>query len=162
MEVILVVCIILGQPGVGKTHFKYLLLDQRPPHLRSSTICAETPVRIEIRTVSGSKIHNVKGNWKEVDGEEMLDIVAKMVLLAEPQLCQKPDQGLFSKVASWFQSHDRGTAGARLPTLNPAPKKKAAGATPALSDACQKAVNGIMDKLVQRITSLRSEAGQDD
>ena len=26
----------------------------------------------------------------------------------------------------------------------------------------QKAVNGIMDKLVQRITSLRSEAGQDD
>ena len=95
MEVILVVCVILGQPGVGKSHLKYLLLDQRPPHLQNSTICAETP------------------------------------------------------------------AGARLPTLNPAPKKKAAGATPALSDACQKAVNGIMDKLVQRITSLKSEAGQD-
>ena len=47
--VIIIVCVVLGQPGVGKTCIKYLLLDQRPPDLRSSTICAETPLRIEIK-----------------------------------------------------------------------------------------------------------------
>ena len=38
--------------------------------------------------------------------------------------------------------------------LNPATKMKVADATPTLSDACQKAMKGVMDKLVQRITSM--------
>ena len=62
---------------------KYLLLDQRPPHLRSSTICAETPMRIHLRRVSQSRIQNLEGQWKEVKDEELLETVARMILLAE-------------------------------------------------------------------------------
>ena len=114
------VCIIVGQPGVGKTHVKYLLLDKRPPHLRSSTICAETPVRIEVRSVSGSRVQNIRGNWKEVSDEEMLDIVARMILQVEPQLSQKSEQGFFSKVAKLLQLDSTGSAGAKLPNLDSA------------------------------------------
>ena len=160
-EVVIVVCIIVGQPGVGKTHVKYLLLDKRPPHLRSSTICAETPVRIEVRSVSGSRVQNIRGNWKEVSDEEMLDIVARMILQAEPQLSQKSEQGFFSKVARLLQLDSTGSAGAKLPTLDsPAKAKKKAKqpgtTTPALSDACQEATKEIMDKLLERIRKLKS------
>ena len=91
VEVIIIVCVVLGQPGVGKTCIKYLLLDQRPPHLRSSTICAETPLRIEIKRMSEARIQTLKGNWKEVKGEEMLEIVARMILLAEPDTSSSLD-----------------------------------------------------------------------
>ena len=158
--VTIVVCIVLGQPGVGKTHLKYLLLDRRPPHLRNSTICAETPVRVEIRTVSGTKIQNIRGKWKEVSDEDMLDIVAKMILLAEPQLSQKSEQSIFSKVASMFSSR-QGAGGAKLPTLKHPPRKgklEQGSTEPTLSDSCQKAMKGIMDKIVQRISKLRSNA----
>ena len=165
-EVMIVVCIIVGQPGVGKTHLKYLLLDKRPPHLRSSTICAETPVRIEIRSVSGSRVQNIRGNWKEVSDEEMLDIVARMILQVEPQLSQKSEHGFFSKVAKLLQLDSQGSAGAKLPTLDSPtkPKKKAKqlGTTALVSsDACQEATKEIMDKLLERIRRLKSIAGQE-
>lgn len=160
----IVVCIILGQPGVGKTHVKYLLLDKRPPHLRSSTICAETPVRVEIRTVSGSRVQNIRGNWKEISDEEMLDIVARMILTVEPELSQKSDEGILSKVARLLHLESRGLAGAMLPNIDsPAKSQKEAKQkyqsttlTPTLSDACQKAMKEIMNKLLERITKLRS------
>ena len=157
MEVIIVVCIVLGQPGVGKTHLKYLLLDRRPPHLRSSTICAETPVRVEIRTISGTKIQNIRGQWKEVSDDDMLDIVAKMILLAEPQLHQKSEQSILTKVANLFTSQDQGAAGAKLPSLKHSHKRKEfkqEGAVPTISDSCQKAMKLIMDKIVQQISKL--------
>ena len=162
IEVTIVVCIVLGQPGVGKTHLKYLLLDRRPPHLRSSTICAETPVRVEIRTVSGTKVQNIRGQWKEVTDEDMLDIVAKMILLAEPQLSQKSEQSTFSKVANLFSSR-QGAAGAKLPTLKHFRRKgkleqEGTDHERTLSDSCQKAMKGIMDKIVQRISKLKSNA----
>ena len=160
MEVIIVVCIVLGQPGVGKTHLKYLLLDRRPPRLRSSTRCAETPVRVEIRTVSGAKIQNIRGQWKEVSDEDMLDIVAKMILLAEPQLHQKSEQSMFIKVANLFTSQDKGAAGAKLPSLKHSRKRKEfkqEGAVPTISDSCQKAMKLIMDKIVQQISKLKSD-----
>ena len=160
MEVIIVVCIVLGQPGVGKTHLKYLLLDRRPPHLRSSTICAETPVRVEIRTVSGTKIQNIRGQWKEVSDDDMLDIVAKMILLAEPQLHQKSEQSIFIKVPNLFTSQDQGAAGAKLPSLKHSRKKKEFkqdSAEPTISDNCQKAMKLIMDKIVQRISTLKRD-----
>ena len=165
MEVVIVVCIILGQPGVGKTHVKYLLLDKRPPQLRSSTICAETPVRIEIRTVSGSRVQNIRGQWKEVSDEEMLDIVARMILEARPQLSQRSEQGIWSKVAKLLQLDSRGTAGAKLPTFDSSTKQKRKAkhpksTIPTLSDACQKAVDDVMDKLLERITKLRSGSDQ--
>ena len=157
VEIIIVVCIVLGQPGVGKTHLKYLLLDRRPPHLRTSTICAETPVRVEIRTVSGTKVQNIQGQWKEVSDEDMLDIVAKMILLAEPQLHQRSEQSIFAKVANLFSWQDQGAAGAQLPSLKQSHKSKQGGAEPTLSESCQKALNSIKEKIVQRISRLKSD-----
>ena len=140
-EVIIVVCVVLGQPGVGKTHMKYLLLDRRPPHLRTSTGLAETPLRIEIRSVSGSRIQNIRGQWKDVSEKEMLDILARMILIAEPQLSEKSEGGLFSRIAKLFQAESSDTAGAKLPpSLGEVPKvkKRAADpdAGPSLSEAC--------------------------
>ncbi len=159
VEVIIVVCIVLGQPGVGKTHLKYLLLDKRPPHLCSSTIC-ETPVHVEIRTVSGTKIQNIRGQWKEVSDDDMMDIVAKMILLAEPQLHQKSEQSIFTKVANLFTSQDQGAAGAKLPSLKHSRKRKEfmqEGAASMLSDSCQKAMKLIMDKILQRILKQKHD-----
>ena len=53
-----------------------MILDKRPPRLRSSTSFAKTPVRAEVRTVSTSRAQNIRGKWKE----EMLDIVEKYVI----------------------------------------------------------------------------------
>ena len=166
VEVVIVVCIILGQPGVGKTHVKYLLLDRRPPHLRSSTICAETPVRVEIRTVSGSRVQNIRGNWKEVSDEEMLNIVARMILAAEPELLsQKSNRGIVSKVAELLGLESQGSAGAKLPNISADIKSQkeakqthsSTTPTPVLSDSCRKAMNKIMNKLLERITKLKSQ-----
>ena len=160
MEVIIVVCIVLGQPGVGKTHLKYLLLDRRPPHLRTSTICAETPVRVEIRTVSGTKVQNIRGQWKEVSDEDMLDIISKMILLAEPQLHQKSEQSIVTKVANLLSSQDQGAAGAKLPSSKQARKRKEfkqGDSEPTLSESCQKALNSIKEKIVQRISRLKRD-----
>ena len=161
-EVIIAICVVLGQPGVGKTHMKYLLLDRRPPHLRTSTGLADTPLRIEIRSVSGSRIHNIRGQWKDVTEKEMLDILARMILMAEPEISLKSEGGLFSKIAKLFQGESSGEAGAKLPaSLDGAPKvrKKAAdpNAEQSLSETCQKAVKEIVDQLVERITKLRGE-----
>ena len=86
VRVITLVCIILGLPGVGRTLLKNLLLSKPPvpPALRSSTICAEAPIRIEVRTVSGTRVRNEQGKWKEVDDDRMLDVVATMILSVEP------------------------------------------------------------------------------
>ena len=164
---LIIVLVILGQPGVGKSHTKYLVLDRRPPHVRNSTIGAETPVRIEIRTASGSRAQNIRGRWKEVNDKEMLDIVARMIIEAEPQLSLKADKGLLAKVAQLLQLDSRGTAGARLPKLDPVQKPKAQKATksgdtaPLLSETCQEAMEGIMEKLVERISKLRNSTGQE-
>ena len=82
VRVITLVCIILGLPGVGKTLLKNLLLSKPPvpPAFRSSTPCAEAPIRIEVRTVSGTRVRNEQGKWKEVDDNGMLDVVATMIL----------------------------------------------------------------------------------
>ena len=73
-----IVCIIIGLPGVGKTCLKFLLMGLPPPELRSSTICAETPIRIEVqvRAISDIKLRASGERWVEVDNEGMLEIVA--------------------------------------------------------------------------------------
>ena len=50
VKVVILLCVLLGLPGVGKTHLKFLLLNEQPSYLQTSTNCAEAPVRIEIRT----------------------------------------------------------------------------------------------------------------
>ena len=183
--VTIIVCVVLGQPGVGKTCIKYLLLDQRPPHLRSSTICAETPLRIEIKRMSEARIQTVKGNWKEVKGEEMLETVARMVLLAEPDTSSpldaemtpseatvkvtKKQKNVLTKIVDWISN--LGKEGAFLSKkaaasvgaqANESDEGASPGAValPSDSDACQSAMKKIMNKLVQCITKLKREGGE--
>ena len=170
--VTIIVCVVLGPPGVGKTSIKYLLLDQRPPHLRSSTICAETPLRIEIKPMSEARIQTLKGNWKEVKGEEMLDTVARMILLAERDASSKEatvkvpkeKKSVLTKIINWITQGSKEDA---------SPEKKAsagvgdeagageggasATAVALSSDACQSAMKKIMDKLVKAISKLKLE-----
>ena len=175
--VTIIVCVVLGQPGVGKTCIKYLLLDQRPPHLRSSTICAETPLRIEIKRMSEARIQTLKGNWKEVKGEEMLDTVARMILLAEWDTSRKgasvkvvkEQKNVLTKIVNWITNLGKEDG-------SPIMKGAASVGTKALSigdegGASAKAVAAlpvesamkkIMDKLVKCISKLKtkSEGGE--
>ena len=115
VEVVILVCILLGQAGVGK---KYLLLDQRPPDLRSSTICAETPVRIEFRPVSEAMYQSLGGNWKEVKDKGALDIVARMILMADL------DDTLFAEIdAAEAGIHPTVLSGADVKAAKKAPRK---------------------------------------
>lgn len=167
VEIVVFVLIVLGLPGVGKTHLKFLLLDKLPPRLRTSTICAETPIRIEIRTISGTRIQNLEGIWNEVDDKEMIDVVAKMILVAEPNFLRtKPNQGLFSRITSFFQpkTQEATSAGARLPTFSPSSEKRptstgaSARSEPVISKSCQKAMKRLMDRLVQSISKLKNDS----
>ena len=187
VEVVIIVCVVLGQPGVGKTCIKYLLLDQRPPHLRSSTICAETPLRIEIKRMSEARIQTLKGNWKEVKGEEMLEIVARMILLAEPDTSSsldaeetpeeatvkvtKKQETVLTKIVNWVTNLGKKDASPSTKTATGAGAEASstgddgeggasAEAVALPADACQSAVTRIMDKLVQCITRLKSEGGE--
>ena len=164
--VTIVVCVVLGPPGVGKTCIKYLLLDQRPPHLRSSTICAETPLRIEIKRISEARIQTLEGNWKEVKGEEMLDTIARMILLAERDTTSslnaemplkeatKKHKNVLTKIFNWVANQGKKDASSA--------KKAAAGkgGPSPKHDACQSATKKIMDKLVQCITKLKREGSE--
>ena len=87
MKMRYIICIIIGLPGVGKTCLKFLLMGLPPPELRSSTICAETPIRIEVqvRAISDVKLRASGERWIEVDNEGMLEIVARMIILASEQ-----------------------------------------------------------------------------
>ena len=159
----IILCVVLGPPGVGKTCLKYLLLDQRPPHLRNSTICAETPLRIEIKQMSEARIQSLKGNWKEVKGEEMFDTVAGMILLAERDTSSigatvkvsKEQNSVLTRIVDWITKYSKDAL---------ADKKAAAcegGASDEVSSvACQRAMKKIVDKLVQSITKLKREEGQ--
>ena len=148
---------------MGKTHLKHLLLDKQPPHLRTSTICAETPIRIQLRTITGMRIQNLEGTWKD---EGMLDVVANMILLVEPEVNQRSDHSWLSRTVNFFLQRQESTAtGATPPTLSPPPKRKgtrksdsSTHSNPSISDTCRKAMKKIMDKLVSCITKLKSES----
>ena len=182
--VTIIVCVVLGQPGVGKTCIKYLLLDQRPPHLRSSTICAETPLRIEIKRMSEARIQTLKGSWKEVKGEEMLETVAKMIILAEQDMSSslnaeitpkeatvrvaKKQKDVLTKIVNWITKHKdpspvkKAAVGAQALPTDVGEEGALAGAVAPSSDACQSAMKKIMDKLVECISKLKlkSEGGE--
>ena len=69
--------VIVGSPGVGKTLLKLLLLCKKPPPTRSSTICAEKPVKI--RSVSLSKFQKYLGKWKDVSAEQLLPMIGRFI-----------------------------------------------------------------------------------
>ena len=147
-----------------------------PPALRSSTPCAEAPICIKIRTVSGTRVRNEQGKWKEIDDDGMLDVVATMILSVEPEQTkpfrpnhssgaqgtskQKPrrSEGVFSKIMNWITKRDEKEVDTRR--VMPQEKSVAVAAvqitSPGSLEACQKAMQKIMEKLVERINKLRS------
>ena len=100
----------------------------------------------------------------------MLDIIAKMILLLEPEISQKSDKGLLSKVANMLQLDIRGSTGAKSSKYDSASKSSvkmkakdvSSAASESLSDSCQKAMDEIMQKLLERITKLRSSVGREE
>ena len=72
-----IISIMVGPPGVGKTLLKHLLLGKDPPDTRTSTVCAEHPIKI--RSVSSSKFKKVLGKWKEISSEELLPLIARYI-----------------------------------------------------------------------------------
>ena len=70
-------CIMVGPPGVGKTLLKHLLLGQKPPLTRTSTPCAEQPIKI--RSVSLAKYHSLFGRWKAVSAEQLLPMIGRHI-----------------------------------------------------------------------------------
>ena len=175
--VTIIACVLLGAAGVGKSSVKCLLLDQRPPHLRTSTVCAETPIRIEIRRISESRFQNLGGQWKEVKDKEMVETIARMILLADREsshLFSEPDTAadvaaerkgagksskkselsFLTKIVNWIKKRDKEKEGSSEKTGGGA----SAQASSATSDACQRAVKKIMDKLVECISKLRLES----
>ena len=161
VKIVILTCIVLGLPGVGKTHLKFLLLDQEPPHLRTSTYCAESPIRIEIKTITGTKMQTIGGKWHDVEDDEMFDVVAEMILLAEPESSEqlkdvdvaleqseepRPSTGVFSRIKNWLMKS------------TPSPGTAAQSISSDVSDACQKAMNVIMEKLTLCITKARGRS----
>ncbi|MCG8625842.1 MAG: hypothetical protein MJE68_28080, partial [Proteobacteria bacterium] len=71
------ICIMVGPPGVGKTLLKHLLLGKKSPLLRTSTPCAEPPIKI--RSVSLSKFQKLFGRWKEVSAEQLLPMIGRHI-----------------------------------------------------------------------------------
>ena len=67
----------VGSPGVGKTLLKLLLLCKKPPPTRSSTICAEHPVKI--RSVSSLKFQKYLGKWRAVSADQLLPMIGRFI-----------------------------------------------------------------------------------
>ena len=174
VKVVMFLCILLGLPGVGKTHLKFLLLNEQPPYLRTSTNCAEAPIRIEIRTITGTRLQTIGGRWQEVGDTEMFDVVAEMILVAEPDLdippleqdipppeekekspkSQKQSKGIFARMFSWMKRHNSKSTSATPTEVGDA---CAQAVSPNVSAACQKAMYVILDRVIQCITKLRGQ-----
>ena len=67
----------VGSPGVGKTCLKCLLMGRKSPDARTSTICAEHPLKI--RSVSLSQFQTLRGKWKEVSSDKLLPMIARFI-----------------------------------------------------------------------------------
>ena len=161
VKVMILVCLIFGLPGAGKTHLQHLLLNKPPPHVRSSTICVEPPICINLRT--GIRAQNLEGRWTEVGDKDMLFVVAEMIFLAEPELNQKTEQSRLSKITNFFLQRREATAtGAKPPTLTPPPKRKgtttsSASSVSSASDTCWKAIKKIFDRLISCMADIRGK-----
>ena len=177
-----IVCIIIGLPGVGKTCLKFLLMGLPPPELRSSTICAETPIRIEVqvRSISDIKLRASGEMWVEIDNEGMLETVAQMIILASEQHPQS-ERFQFQKTSDKLtreaglpqqggEAESCGEVGVeKVAKENPlsrfvrwvkirSHKRVHQQPQPTVpSEACQTAVSDIMDRLVKIIARLRNK-----
>ena len=73
------ITVVVGPAGVGKTHIKFLLLEKKPPALRTSTPGAEAPILIQVRTVSSEKFRKLGKKWQEVSADQMLPLIARYI-----------------------------------------------------------------------------------
>ena len=71
------IALLVGTPGVGKTCLKCLLMGRKPPDVRTSTICAEHPIKI--RSVSSSLFQKLRGKWKEVSSDKLLPMIGRFI-----------------------------------------------------------------------------------
>lgn len=178
-----IVCVTMGLPGVGKTCLKFLLMGTPPPQLRTSTILAEAPIRIKIREISEVKLRASGEKWKEVGNEEMLEIVAKMIIFVSvmnPESSAFQVEEIDDEDSSAKAHTDRVTSTTPKEestnpltkfirriffTRKPVKKVPVDRQMPAVIEpqhivdveACRTAVNAIMDKLVQIISRLRKD-----
>ena len=73
------ITVVVGPAGVGKTHLKFLLLEKKPPALRTSTPGAEAPILIQVRIVSAERFHKLGKKWQEVSADQMLPLIARYI-----------------------------------------------------------------------------------
>ena len=65
--------LLVGPPAVGKTSFKHLLFNWKPPHHHHSTAIADRPIRAveRIATLKGAK------SWEIITTEELMEMLAE-------------------------------------------------------------------------------------
>ena len=74
----------IGPPAVGKTSFKHLLFNWKPPDHHHSTAIADRPIRAveRVATLDGSK------NWEMVTTEDLMQMLAEDIqahaIITEP------------------------------------------------------------------------------
>ena len=73
------ITVVVGPAGVGKTLLKFLLLEKKPPTLRSSTPGADAPILIQVRTVSAERFRKLGKKWQEVSTDQMLPLIARYI-----------------------------------------------------------------------------------
>ena len=71
------IALMVGTPGVGKTCLKCLLMGRKPPDARTSTTCAEHPIKI--RSVSSSQFQKLRGKWKEMSSDKLLPMIGRFI-----------------------------------------------------------------------------------
>ena len=143
-----------GPPGVGKTSLKFLLLGRPPPGLRTSTPCAERPVRV--RVVSGTRIQLCIGGWKVVDEQELLEMLSGAI----PILCDSLPEGV-EIIKSLLQHNtleettpDQEHAASQpdqTTQTTPNPQEEAPLSTS--EEAQQLAITSLLDQLTKAISS---------
>ncbi len=69
--------LIQGEAGVGKTCIKRILCDQGRPSSRDSTPLAD--ISVHVRDVTDGKVHSHNNKWKEVNDENVHEIVGAMI-----------------------------------------------------------------------------------
>ena len=170
-----IVCITFGLAGVGKTCLKLLLMGLPPPELRTSTNIAESPIRIEIRRISEMKLKSCGEHWIEVNNKEMMEIIAGMIIIASEKLpggkqfegamatngnvaeAIKMEAETKENFLSRFLHRITGKKTNRPdpPPSSPDPVLQTPISS-SLSEAGQRAVKIIMDRLVEVITRLKN------
>ena len=78
-DVKIVFTIVVGPAGVGKTLLKFILINKKAPGQRSSTVCFEAPVQIQVRTVSAEHFEKLGSKWREVSADKMLPLIARYI-----------------------------------------------------------------------------------